>query len=291
MEAYWNYQGGKYWSKFANDNNLSLIINNVFFNFDNTPERGANEFLHNRIDKILNTITENTSRDLPFYIVLAGEPYFPYQGQIIWHGQYDKFMPYKELGQNWIIEAEVELLNQIYQKKINPERVGIIGINLPGIETPNATTIYTTNYVINLKQQVFERLTPEVKEYLGITSWQEIPFDIGMEFHLGNQLGDRNITLPVPFDINVVINNVNTIKNQTGSEVHITELDGVGNQRELANAMVSLIKSNVFSTITFFEPLKPINGPQDPWQNIIFDNQQHPTQWYYQIIGLLYQEG
>jgi hypothetical protein len=287
METYWQYRGGEYWSRFASRYNLPLFIHNVFFNFDSMPERGANEFISNRLSKILTTITDNSSSTLPFTLILAGEPYFYYQGQIIWHGKYDQFMLYRELGQNWIVEAEFELLSQIFHRQIDPQRIKVIGINLPGIETSNPVTEYTINYVIRLKQQVFERMNAEMKEYLGIRNWSDVPFDVGMEFHLGNRLGDRNVTLPIPINIDTILNNVKTITTQTGSQVHITELDGIGSEEQIAEAFASLIQSNTFSSITFFEPFKPIEGPEDPWQNILFDDQQLPTQWYYRLLYLL----
>jgi hypothetical protein len=287
MEMYWNYKGYQYWPQFASKNGLSIQINNFFFNFDQTPTSGANDFIKNRIEKTLKEIIMNTKETTHFRIVLAGEPYFPYNGQVLWHGQYDDFMLYKELGQNWVVQAETELLNQILEKGIPLERFDIIGINLAGIEMPGYLSRYTINQVIKIKQEVFNNLTPEARIRLNINKWQDVPFDIGMEFHLGRTLGDRNLTVPASTDINSIIENVKEIRTQTGSNVHITEMDGIDDEFIIVRMMTRLITSKEFESICFFEPLKPSGGENDPWQNILFDEEQQPTLWYYIILANL----
>ena len=69
--------------------------------------------------------------------------------------------------------------------------------------------------------------------------------------------------------------------------MYITELDGVGDPVQITEAMAQLIRSNNFVSITFFEPFKPPEGPDDPWQNVLYTHNQRPTPWYYLLLQQL----
>ncbi|MGB9845851.1 MAG: hypothetical protein ACPLF9_08850, partial [Methanothermobacter tenebrarum] len=287
MEQYWHYGGAEYWTRWSCEHNLPFAIHNLFFHYDNIPTNiTAAEFITQRVDKVLLTILENRTSSCHFRIVLAGEPYFEYQGQIIWQGQYQPYLLYQQMGQDWIVEAETQLLAKAFnQGLVLNQDFEIIGINLPGIELPGNITDYTISEVVRLKRSVYEKLSDELRGTYAIQTWRDIPFDIGAEFHLEDELGDRNVTLPLSrFDIELINSNVRAIEQETGSRVHITELDGVGKPEDLAYAMAELMSKGNFASITFFEPLKPVTDPRDPWQNILFDNAQRPTLAYYLIL-------
>lgn len=305
MEEWWNYGGARYWTRWALERNIPFVINNLFFHHDKIPQNlSANQFIDQRLTKVLTTVVSARDevkkqqgekfKNIPFRIVLAGEPYYEYQGQIHWQGQYNDIQPYllyRELGKDWIIEAEAQLIEKAVKLGLKPKvDFEIIGINLPGIEQPGLMTDYTITETIRIKQAVYKRLDLATREKLGISNWKDVPFDVGSEFHLGKTLAARNKTLPIEqFNMNVVNTNTNDVSDKTGSKVHITELDGIGDPIQLAEAMVKLIKGGMFASINFFEPLKPVTDQtNDPWQNILFDANQSPSRAYYYILQKLF---
>ncbi len=232
---------------------------------------------------------------MPFKIVLAGEPYYEYQGKIFWQGEFSSqpYLLYRELGEDWIVEATVALINKSVGLGLIPGvDFDIIGINLPGIERPGYKSSYTIKKVIEIKKAVFGRLDPQVKERLGIKEWRDVPFDIGMEFHMGKKLGDRNVTLPIEqFNIDEINKHIDNIFSQAGSRCHATEVDGIGDPLKIADAVSQLIIARKLASISFFEPYKPVTDPQnDPWQNMLFDNNQQPTAAYYLIQSRVFNE-
>jgi len=286
-----------------------LRINNMFYHYDAFPDSGAIDFLGQRTDKVLKAILEGRSEaqqemgdkytQQPFQIVLAGEPFFEYGNQVIWQtknfdeqgNEAGKYLLYKELGEDWPIEAEVILLEKAALQGL---KIGIdfevIGLNLPGIELPGTKTEYTINTVNRIKQRVYDRLSENAKKTLGINKWEEVPFDIGIEFHLGGKgIGSRDEALPIEnFNMDAINRNMEDIKARTGSKVTITELDGIGDNEALIRAYAELFMSSSFDGVNLFEPLKPVSGPDDSWQNILFNSKQEPTRAYYELMRLLY---
>ncbi len=305
MEEWWDYGGAEYWSKWAFTRRIPFRINNLFYHHDKNAESNAVGYINQRLKKVIEVIINNrvTTESFPqeeinntrFQIVLGGEPFYHFDGAIHWQGQYSNqaFLLFQELGTDWLVEAEMVLIDIAISKGLIPGKdFQIIGINLPGIELPGDMTDFTIKEVKRIKQEVFKRLNLEAKMELGISTWKDVPFDIGSEFHLGQTLGARNSTLPLnKFDIDVINQNSADITFQTGSKIHITELDGVGDPYNLAQVMGLLLTKGNFESINFFEPFKPVtDASKDPWQNILFDEYQKPTREYYYLLKQIFSQ-
>jgi len=183
---------------------------------------------------------------------------------------------FKAFGQNWVAEAYLSMVEVAKELGLTPGKdFAVIGVNLPII---NQTEIDT---IISIKKDIGQRL--------GIP-WQQVPFDIGEEHHLGNASGQRNITVPLDqIDVNKLATHYQDVAGAT-SKIFITELDGFyPDDRLLAEKIGDVImaagKSGVVKEINLFRALN-LSLPDDPWkQNDFFAPPNHSkTIYFYSIL-------
>jgi len=294
QESNWHFGGADYWTKLAKTNDLSVGFHSIFFSHDKFPQEISNgernkveKFIIARLRKILKYVHKNPNI---IYILLANEPYFEYRGTIIWHGDTSKhprkFPLYLAYRENWILETYI-LMYKIAREEfdlIPGEDFKVIGINLPEIELPGFATDYTTHQVNRIKSEASKRL-----------NIQNIPFDIGMEFHLGDTFENRNATLPLGrINEEMITENLIEVSKVTGSKIFVTEFDGLqSDDVELANsyskAIRAITKSGVVPALSLFHAMKFNNLETDWHQNDTFlppDYQKRLL--YYGIINGLY---
>ena len=263
------YNAPRYWTDFAQQNKMTLRIQQLFWqndvpaSLDNASKEQVRAYMEERIRKLLPYV----SKTIPSEIVLANEPFWEYQGKRGWQGEYGGNPLYKAFGEGWITEGYV-LLYQIAQKEFNltpGKDFKIIGIIERGIDSPGARTDWVIQQVKKIKQDISTRL--------GIP-YQQIPFDLGSEFHVGDAYKDRDITIPFSkINKEVFKQTFIRISEETGCRMHasdITELTMfTGNENAVAESYKAIleaaIESGVVYSADFWANLS--FAPDSPWQN------------------------
>ena len=292
-EKWWKNGGMDYWTIFAHANNLPVSINPVFFhddiyNIENPTPDNVRGFMKNRLRKILNyaALPKNDPHQIKLSsIVLANEPFVVYNGNIIWQGSPVSNMDYplyRAFGQNWITEAYICMDQVARELGLTPGKdFRVIGVNLAIINQAESDTIV--------------RVEKDIGQRLGIP-WQQVPFDIGEEHHLGNTSGQRNTTVPLDqIEVNKLIAHYQDIARAVSSTVFITELDGLyPDEKLLAEKIGDVItaagESGVVQGINLFRALN-LSDPNDPWkQNGFFAPPDHSKRVYFYSILKAYSQ-
>jgi hypothetical protein len=274
MEQWWSLGGTEYWTNLAIREHMPIRMNYLFFPLDKYPDgfgstkEEVKKYMEFRNEKFLSFAKKLKEANIQFEISLANEPTFYYNGKLYWQGEASrKFPPFEAFGKSWATEAYVSFYQAAIRNGLIPGKdFRIIGMNERGIELPGERTNAVMNEFIRIKKEIGQRLN---------MPWEQVPFDLGIEFHTGNTLKDRDVT--VPFDqINVdkIVENLRQIKEKTGSDISITELDGLGDERSMGEAYYKIIlaarRSGVVKDINFFRTLAQPGGESDHWRSQLF---------------------
>ena len=285
-----------FWTNKAAQNNQILVMKEMYshqdkpeklVNFSGTAEEykdAVGKHMDERSRKFLSYIKKYNMQGKTM-IGLANEPFI----NAAWvNGEKSPF--YKAYGEQWITEAYVRLY------KIAVEEYGltpgvdfkIIGVNERGIEKPGLQTDFVIKQVNKIKKEISTRLDIPVNE---------IPFDIGIEFHLGKTHGKRDKTLPfsqlTPKNRSTLVNNLIKISQETGgSGIYLSEVDIVGGETEAAISFAELAQiahdSGVVIGFTFFHALAADRlDPSKDWQNPLFGEGFEKSKVYYAFLSRL----
>jgi hypothetical protein len=285
-----------YWTGIVSSNKQELKIKAMYYPkdvrsaFENFS--GSQEELIEEADKHI----KQRSRDILNYIVkynmqgkttieLANEVFGPYS-----YVGADKNPLFKAYGKDWISKAFIELYNTaIIDFNLVPGRdLIIVGINERDIEEPNSQVDYIIKEVKGIKEDIANNLGIPV---------EELSFDIGIEYHLGQRHGARNATLSLnkltSENRNALIEHLQRINSETGSRIHFSEVDAIGDEVEIANAYAELAliacDSGVVDSFVFFHALaKNRLDPNEDYQNPLFGDNFSNSISYYSFIASIY---
>jgi len=295
MEGHWIYGSVEYWSSIAIKNNIPIRIRNIFFPLDKYPEGektkdGVLKTMEYRINKILPFVKELCDAGVHVEVEYTNEPFFFYRGKLYWQGEVIRqYPPYSVFGKSWISVAYVLFYNIAKDKYglIPGQDFRIIGTNVPGIELPGVRTTAIVNEVIRIKQEIASKLG---------MPWEEVPFDLGIEFHLGETQDKRDTTLPFDkidsIQKDKVRANLQKISETTKSPISITEMDGLGKETQIAKSYYYVIQaaqqSGVVKNINFFRSLA--YPEKDPiWRSQLFNFPGYERNFvYYSVLKSLY---
>lgn len=311
FEKWWNFGSTDYWLNVALENNLSFRFRGVFFHHDSYPketyaadQNGAREFMKYRIRKFMQYVKKNRGKiQMAFHF--ANEPFAVStgklsKGQILWIGEYaDKYYGpfhafYNAFGRDWIIEAYMVLYDvSVKEFGLTPGKdFGVIGLILPGAELPGQLNAYMMDEVVRTKKEIGRRLN---------IPWEEVAFDIGEEFQLGDTMPEKNRLESIPtskIDKDVIVSTLKAIAEKTKSRIHITDLDALGDDdKPLANAMATVvdaaIKSGVVPSIMLFRGLNfnsraGVNNEDWPSNAVFLPPDHRKGQLYYGLARGFY---
>lgn len=205
----------------------------------------------------------------------------------------------------WIVEAYTDFYNQALGLGLKPGvDFTIIGMNIPGIESQGPVTNFAIEKIISVKNRIVEKLNAEHKNDSGWTplTIDSLPFDIGIQAHLGAPQGQRMVTLPTPFNITTVSENWKNIASKTHSRIHLTEVDALlsdpNGPRGMADIVIAAKRSGVIDSITLWAAMQE-KGHSNMWQNPIFNEDKSilttdgtftPSKAYYDFLKALFTE-
>lgn len=290
------YNNPDYWTNVAAKNNQLMKVKAMYFHHDfqylfkdiNNQDdliTAVNKHFQTRSRRILSYIDKYDMRGRAI-IELANEPF----EDLIWVPIH-KSPIQKAYGNDWITEAYINL----YETAINEfnmvpgEDFIIIGVNERDIEIPGAQSAFVIGEVNKIKRDIANRLNiPE----------EELPFELGIEYHLGEKHGARDAALPLSYLTHeyrqYIIEHLQNISNQTNSRIHFTEIDAIGEESDVARGYAELIQiaeeSDVVDTFVFFQTLASDRlEPSSDWQNPLFKEKFDKGKVYYSLISRMLQ--
>jgi hypothetical protein len=260
-----------HWLDLAEKNNLAFEIKQIFWqgdepftvNKESVNQESVKQFMIERIRKVLPYV----SKKVPTQIVLANEPFWEYKGDRGWQGKYGGSPFYQVYGEKWIAEA-YSLLYQIAKDEfglIVGKDFRVIGLNERGISTPSHQTDFVISQVNKIKQDISSKLRIPV---------EQVPFDLGTEFHFGETNKNRDITVKYSdVDKDIFKNTLIEINQQTGCPIFVTETSDLGGtEDDVAKAYSTLItaaiESGVVRGVEFWATFTFQSNP--PWQCSLF---------------------
>jgi hypothetical protein len=244
-------------------------------------------YIKYRAEKYITQAVKLENAGIQVDIILANEPTFVDQnGKFRWQGDGNRnYPPYSAFGKDWITEAYVVLYQTAIEKGLTPGKdFKIIGINERGIELGGTRTEAVVTIVEQTKQALGNRLN---------IPWEQIPFDLGVEFHTGETYKDRDVTVPFDqIDYKKIVETLRLTQRRTKSSISITELDGYGNDKKIAEAYYTILRaaidSGVVGDVNYWRALASANeAPQ--WRSGLFDIPafSRTQQYYYATKALL----
>jgi hypothetical protein len=264
------YDGAKVFSDLAAENGQIYRIQELFWSTPGIdfPESlvGASQddvaaYMDKRIRLSLKHVVPGQTQ-----IVLTNEPFWEYQGYMGWDGDAATpgFPLYDAYGEHWIAEAYVRLFTIAAQElNLTPGvDFSIVGVNMPGIEVASDYATYCAEQVKLIKAEIAERLNIPI---------EQVSFDIGLQFHIGrSDLRGSDVVPEEAVHQDKLIEDLQALSNQTGTRLHLTEVDAYGTDEAIAQMYFDVIqaakKSGVVEDVTFWASLS-FAPPDDPWQN------------------------
>lgn len=260
-----------HWLSIAENNHSTFEIKPLFWQGDepftlnktNANRESVENFMHERIKNVLPFV----SKIVPTQIVLANEPFWEYQGNRGWQGEYGGSPFYQVFGEKWIAEA-YSMLYQIAKDEfgfIVGKDFRVIGLIERDIHAPSRQTDFVINQVNKIKQDISSRLQIPI---------EQVPFDLGTEFHFGEPNKDRNATIEYStVDKDVFKTTFIELNKQTGCPIFVTETTDLGGtDDDIAKAYSTLIsaaiESGVVQGVEFWATFAFQSNP--PWQCSLF---------------------
>jgi len=308
-EQYWHYGGVDKFVNLAIKNNLPIRFTGVFFHGDTydkekfgTGVENVKKYWDYRFRKILPYIKDNHDK-IKMSITFVDEPFFAYNGQILWIGSYVEsgdLKPYKAYydayGKNWIIEAYVDFYNlAVNEFGIVPGKdFEVVGITNVGLELPGLLHDYTAKEIVRMKKEIGKRLN---------ISWEQVPFDIGEEWQIGDNIPKEGVWrvasyLPDKINKDVVRESILDMANKTQSSIYIIGMDSYSKDNDLdslSRAFSAIcqgaIESGVVPSISLFKGMN-FSSHNDPWPTeTIFNSPDFsPSKLYYSLLKGLFEQ-
>lgn len=232
-------------------------------------QKDAMDYLKKRSDDILSlvSIAKKGTNIGPMDVVLWNEPWWK-DGQTP-SDMNDNLIRFMGGSENAIVESYVAFYKLAREKNLAPGvDFNIIGINMPGLEIDSQYANTMTVKISAIKKKIAAKLQLDEKK---------LNFDIGIQFHLGQAQGERNITLPIPLDSGALQTWLGKLNGLTGSRLHITEADFIGEKKDAALAYATLYRaacnSNSVDSMNFWSTF---NSKGD-WQNPLLEPQKQKT--------------
>jgi len=289
-EQYWQFKGASTWTTFAKSNNSGLRIQQVIYPNIDTPKdlksdkESVLSYIQMRNKKMIPYLSQMKGRNVQ--IVLVNEPFWINGSKMTWSGENGNGNPlYSAFGKEWVTEAYVDLYNQTIAAGLVPGKdFTIIGINQGGLESSGSNADFVISEINTIKKSISNRLNIPISE---------IPFDLGIQFHLGKRKGDRNAVLPLPINVNAVVENFNNIYNQSGSAIHITEVDSIEDEMITAQGYHDLIsaakQSTAVADLNFWGTMS-FPDASSSWQNPLVKSDYSRTISYYKVLQALFSD-
>jgi len=276
-----------YWLSVSKKNNQTLLVHALFSKYLPTDRKldtndQVSSYLDDRIRAVLGYLTKydrigNTK------LILANEP--SYNGKV-----WDTSLPYyKTFGENWITEAYVRLWRIAKDEfhLIPGKDFQVIGIN--GLsESIKELKEWYVQQTVRIRQDIASRL---------VTPYDQIPFDLGLEYYFGSPAS--TINSPVPFDsfnnrdVTQIVAYLQDIQGRIKARLHLTEVAGNGRLEDVSKAFNLLtraaIRSGVVDDLDFwqvlhsdrFDPTKTFPNP------LIAQNYSRGLVYYSVLKGVL----
>lgn len=275
---------------------LGVKISKIFFNGDTyQKDQNVDDYMQARFRQILPSIQKNKGK-VPFVIVLGDEPFFTYQGKVMWQGENpDPSNPnptdalVAKYGRDWIIHAYKAMFDTAKEFGLEPGvDFNVIGITLPGAELPGTLNTYLNNEVVREKKAIAAAL--------GI-SWETVPFDIGESFQLGENDPSKQRLFSIPSnraDLQTIIQTLQATAKVTNSPIHMEDMDIWGSDttalaQEISIVVEAAVRSGVVPDITLFNGVR-FGTAKDAWPTdpIFLPPTHDKSVFYYAILtGLL----
>lgn len=290
-----------YWTNLVSKNGQNLKIKEMYYPIDvRSAFENFNGLQEDLIKETINHFKQR-SRDILSYIVkynMQGKTTIELANEVFHYDTYvgaEKMPLYSVYGKDWIAEAYIQLYNTaITEFDLIPGKdFKIIGINERFIENPaHKRTEAQTDYII----REVNRTKELIANNLGIPV-EEVSFDIGIMYHLGEAHGKRNPTVSledlIPDNRQMFISHLQDISERTNSRIHFSEVDAIGNEIDIANAYAELVKiaydSGVVDSFVFFHALaKNRLDPNEDYQNPLFGKDFGNSISYYSLIASIY---
>ena len=285
-----------YWTGLVSSNQQELKIKEMYFPRDT---RSAFEEFNGSLAELkvkVDAHFKQRSKVILEYVVkynmqgrttieLANEVFGPFS-----YVGADKNPLFKVYGEDWISKAYVELYNTAINDYglIPGKDFIVVGINERNIEEPSSQVDYIIGEVNSIKAKIAKDLGIPI---------EDVPFDIGIEYHLGQKHGARDATLSLskltPKNRAMFIQHLQRINKETGSRIHFSEVDAIGNEVDIANAYAELVKiaydSGVVDSFVFFHALSQNRlDPNEDYQNPLFGEDFSKSVSYYSVIASIY---